>query len=288
MICKPVYEFLLWDNCNNHCKFCWQRENPRLFNKSQREIILNNVIKFINSNKFKKNSHILIVGGEIFDNPSDFELLDTFFCQILEFMINGTIDLLYINTNLIYKDLTGIIRLIKRIETLNLFDRLRFTTSFDIEGRFKSENDKQLMLSNLKLLTGIYDKLQVVTNIILTKPMCQAIINDKFSVGQFMEKYKCWVNLIPYIVLDNNLTADREEIFSTLQKVDEENNGYLQKYITNLDLAQDKLLYMYKDNKFQFCSCENSECGHSINFKKYSDTNDCYICDLKELFNGKI
>ena len=110
MNCKPVYEFLLWDNCNNHCKFCWQRENPRLFNKSQREIILNNVIKFINSNKFKKDSHILIVGGEIFDNPSDFELLDTFFCQILEFMINGTIDLLYINTNLIYKDLTGIIR----------------------------------------------------------------------------------------------------------------------------------------------------------------------------------
>ena len=75
------------------------------------------------------------------------------------------------------------------------------------------------------LATGIYNKLQVVTNIILTKPMCQAIINDKFSVGQFMKKYKCWVNLIPYIVLDNNLTADREEIFSTLQKVDEENNG---------------------------------------------------------------
>lgn len=288
MNCKPVYEFLLWDNCNNNCKFCWQRENPRIFNKQQREKILNNVIKFIESSKFKKGSHILIVGGEIFDKPSDFEMLDAFFCKILEFMIAGVIDLLYINTNLIYKDLTGIVRLLQRIKILNLFDRLRFTTSYDTEGRFKSLEDKDLMLSNLKLLTGIYDKLQTVTNIILTKPTCQAIINKEFSIKDFMNNFNCWVNLIPYIVLNNDLTADREEIFNALQFVDEENNGYLQKYITNLDLAQDKLLYMFKDGRFQFCSCENSECGHSINFKKYSDTNECFICDLKELFNGKL
>lgn len=288
MNCKPVYEFLLWDNCNNNCKFCWQRENPRIFNKQQREKILNNVIKFIESSKFKKGSHILIVGGEIFDKPSDFEMLDAFFCKILEFMIAGVIDLLYINTNLIYKDLTGIVRLLQRIKILNLFDRLRFTTSYDTEGRFKSLEDKDLMLSNLKLLTGIYNKLQTVTNIILTKPTCQAIINKEFSIKDFMNNFNCWVNLIPYIVLNNDLTADREEIFNALQFVDEENNGYLQKYITNLDLAQDKLLYMFKDGRFKFCSCENADCGHSINFKKYSNTNECFICDLKELFNGKL
>lgn len=288
MNCKPVYEFLLWDNCNNNCKFCWQRENPRIFNKQQREKILNNVIKFIESSKFKKGSHILIVGGEIFDKPSDFEMLDAFFCKILEFMIAGVINLLYINTNLIYKDLTGIVRLLQRIKILNLFDRLRFTTSYDTEGRFKSLEDKDLMLSNLKLLTGIYDKLQTVTNIILTKPTCQAIINKEFSIKDFMNNFNCWVNLIPYIVLNNDLTANREEIFNALQFVDEENNGYLQKYITNLDLAQDKLLYMFKDGRFQFCSCENADCGHSINFKKYSNTNECFICDLKELFNGKL
>lgn len=286
MIIKPIYEFLLWDNCNNNCQFCFQRENPRLFNRDKREMILNEVLSFINSDKFIKGSHILIVGGEIFDKPNDFDILDTFFCNILRFMMDGTIDLLYINTNLIYKDLLGVDRLLQRIKTLNLFSRLRFTTSYDLDGRFKTKESEHLMLSNLKLLTGIYKDLQVVTNTILTKPTCQSIINGDFSIKQFMNDYRCWVNLIPYIVLDDKLTASRSELFKALKCVDDENNGYLNRYITNLDLAQDKLLYMYKNNDFQFCSCENSECGHSVNFKKYSDKGSCFICDLKEMFKG--
>ena len=249
-------------------------------------MILNEVLSFINGDKFIKGSHILIVGGEIFDKPSDFEILDNFFCNILELMVNGTIDLLYINTNLIYKDLGGVDSLLRRIKQLNLFDRLRFTTSYDLQGRFRTEDDRHLMLSNLKLLSGIYKDLQVVTNTILTKPTCQEIIDGKFSIKEFMETYRCWINLIPYIVLDNDLTASRSELFKALKCVDDENNGYLNRYITNLDLSQDKLLYMYKNNEFQFCSCENSDCGHSVNFKRYSDNNTCFICDLKEMFKG--
>lgn len=286
---KKIYEFLVWDNCNNNCKFCFQREHPRLFNKDKRQNILDETIKFIQSDKFIKGSHILICGGEIFDKPSDFEILDSFFCKILEFMVNGTIDLLYINTNLIYKDLTGVVQLIRRIQTLNLFDRLKFTTSYDLEGRFKSKDDENLMLSNLKLLTGIYKDLKVVSNTILTKPVCESIISGQFSVKEFMETYHCWVNLIPYIVLDESLTPSREKIFSALKKVDGECEGYLQKYVPNMAITQEKWLYMYKDNGFKFCSCEiDPVCGHSINFKRYSSSGTCFCCDIKEVFNDKI
>jgi L-lysine 2,3-aminomutase len=47
MSCKPIYEFLLWDNCNNNCKFCFQRELPRLFGLKQREQILNKTTKAV-------------------------------------------------------------------------------------------------------------------------------------------------------------------------------------------------------------------------------------------------
>ena len=65
--------------------------------------------------------------------------------------------------------------------------------------------------------------------------------------------------------------------------------SYLPKWIANLDLKQEKWLYMFKDNKWQFVSCEwDEECGHSVNFKRYSDKGTCFVCDLKEIFNGKI
>lgn len=288
MIVKPIYEFLLWDNCNNNCKFCFQRENPRLFNHNNREMILNKTIEFIESDKFIKGSHILVCGGEIFDKPNDFGILDKFFCQILKFMMDGTIDLLYINTNLIYKDLYGIDRLLRRIKELKLFDRLRFTTSYDLEGRFKSKEDEELMLSNLKLLGGIYKDLKIVTNTILTKKVCEQILNNKFNVVDFMTKYNCWVNLVPYIVYDENLAANRSDIIKALKYVNDYSDGYISRYILNFDLGQDKLLYMFKDNEFKFCSCENSNCGHSINFKRYSPSGNCFVCDLKEIFNGTI
>jgi biotin synthase-like enzyme len=44
MIFKPIYEFLLWNNCNNNCKFCFQRKDPRLYNLFERENILKKTI----------------------------------------------------------------------------------------------------------------------------------------------------------------------------------------------------------------------------------------------------
>lgn len=291
---KPIYEFLVWDNCNNNCKFCFQRENPRLFDHNGRKMVLDETIKFIDSDKFKKGSHILICGGEIFDKPQDFNILYDFFEQIVDRMNNGIIDLLYLNTNLIYENIAGLFNILDMIRDNHLIERLKFTTSYDLEGRFRNVPmpftkilPEQVMLDNLISLRQEYPDIQVVANTILTKPVCQSIINGSYNIGEWMKKYNCWVNLVPYIVYDKNLSASREEIFKALNKVNKENDGYLKRYILNFDLSQDKLLYMFKDNKFQFCSCAIDKCGHSINFKKYSTTNNCYVCDLKEFFKGE-
>lgn len=283
---KKVYEFLVWDNCKNNCSFCFQREKPRIFNKEQRKKILNEVITFLNSDRYVKNSHILICGGEIFDKPSDFNILDTFFKKIITLMENNIIDLLYINTNLIYKDLNGVYNLLNLIKNKNLFDRLKFTTSYDLKGRFKSKEDELLMLTNLKTIKNIYPECNIVTNIILTKQVCENILNNTFVLSNFIKEYQCKVNLIPYIVYDKNLSASRSVIFNTLKYVNKDIPGYLAEYIPNISIEQEKLLYMYKNNEFVFCSCKLSDCGHSINFKRYSENNTCFCCDLKEVFEG--
>ena len=67
---KPIYEFLVWDNCNNNCKFCFQRENPRLFNQEGRKMVLDQTIKFIDSDQFfsMTSQHFLIINYYFFYN----------------------------------------------------------------------------------------------------------------------------------------------------------------------------------------------------------------------------
>lgn len=282
MLYKKIFEFLLWDNCNNHCKFCFQRDNPRLFNQNQRKKILNDTISFIKSDRFEKGSHVLICGGEIFDKPSDFPDLNIFFAQIDDLMADGIIDLLYLNTNLIYEDVSGLCFVLDMMK--DKFDRLKFTTSYDLYGRFNKNFDETLFFMNLRWIKEHFPDCNIVVNTILTKQTCEKIINKEFSIKNFMNEYDCWVNLIPYIVYDEEMSATRTQIFSALQTVENENPGYLQQYIPNISIEQEKDLFVYRDGDYHFCSCDLSDCGHSVNFKRYSKEKTCFCCDLKEVF----
>ena len=39
MTILPMHEFLLWNNCNNNCKFCWQRKDKQSTVDEQLEAI---------------------------------------------------------------------------------------------------------------------------------------------------------------------------------------------------------------------------------------------------------
>lgn len=284
---KDIFEFLIWDNCNNNCKFCFQRKNPRLFKPDEQKIILKNVLKFLKSDDYKKGSHVLIVGGEIFDQQREY--LIPFFQEIVSMMVDDTIDILYLNTNLIYDH--TYFTMLKPVLTMfnenNLFQRLKFTTSFDIEGRFRNKEDRSKCLKNLILLKENFPNLNTVVNIILTKQFCESVISGKFDLFDFMRGFGVNTNLIPYIVLDKSLCAPRDLIMQALLKINEKHPDYIQQYVENMDLRHKRFLYACYPNELKLCSCEDSDCGHSVNFKKYSDDPDaCFVCDLKKVFNN--
>lgn len=285
MTYKSIYEFLLWDNCNNNCKFCFQRKNPRLFNQNQRKKILDDTISFIKSDRFEKGSHVLICGGEIFDKPSDFSDLNVFFAQIDGLMADGTIDLLYLNTNLIYEDVSGLCFVLDMMK--DKFDRLKFTTSYDLYGRFNKKFDETLFFMNLKWLKEHFPNCNVVVNTILTKQTCEKILNETLNPREFMNNYQCWVNFVPYIIYDESMSASKGEIFGALAKIDTICPNYLEQYIPNITIEQEKKLYYYQNGEYVYCSCELSDCGHAVNFKRYSKDGTCFCCDLKNVFAGK-
>lgn len=279
---KPIYEFLIWDNCNNNCSFCFQREHPRLLSLKQKEQSLQCVIDYINSNLYIKGSHVLIVGGELFDNNNCEPILKNFWSKIKILLCANVIDLLYINTNLIYKDTRCLITFLDTFE--DVFHRIKFTTSYDLEGRFKCQEDRDLMLTNMDYVVS--RGFNVVCNTILTKKVCNSILDNTFDVAKFQKQHCCWVNLLPYIVYNKNLCCDQSHIFKALRCVQKQDSTYLSKYIPNINIIQPRVLNYYdkEKNTFIYCSCERATCGHSINFKKYSNNNTCFICDINKEF----
>lgn len=280
-VVKPIYEFLVWDNCHNKCKFCFQRTNPRNFSLFDQGSICGRVISYLNSDQYKDGSHVLIVGGELFDDIRRIFLLE-FFDQLTDMMVSGKIDLLYVNTNLIFDSecLDHLQKILKVFIDKGVIDKLKFTTSYDLNGRFKTPETRNLFLHNLLELFAV-PSLNIVTNIILTKDVC----NSKFDIFEFEKETHTTVNLIPYIILDKSLAATRTEIFDYLKYLENKNPEFIRKFLFELDLKQPRVLLVSTNTGWVEKTCENAECGHSINFKRYSDSGHCFVCDVKQFFN---
>ena len=75
-------------------------------------------------------------------------------------MADGTIDLLYLNTNLIYEDISGLGFVLDLMK--NKFDRLKFTTSYDLYGRFRKKFDETLFFTNLKWIKEKFPECNIV------------------------------------------------------------------------------------------------------------------------------
>lgn len=287
---KPVFEFILWPNCKNNCKFCWQKQQIKdgkqhLLQPSEKANSITEVLHFLQSSKLEYNSHVLLVGGELFDSHDVDNDLNKLLQTCVGLMLIGKIDLLYINTNLIYKirDDSPLINFLSSVDLYNLFDRLRFTTSYDLNGRFNGESE-QLMLNNLSNLHSRFENLRVVTNIIMTNTMCEAILDKSFDYIGFERKYYTHIHPIPYIELGSDLTPTRFQIIQTLQYINSLKPWFIADYLMRMDLNQDKRLFMFNGSELVNVSAPVLECGHSSNFRLYTKSHSCFICDMKEVF----
>ena len=293
MLVMPIYELLLWDNCTNNCKFCFQRKSPRLFSIDFQKQILNNVLSFINSDKFQVGSHILLVGGEIFDD-SNRKFIIEFFDKICKLMTRNTIELCYLNTNLLYEDLNLLFLVLDVFKQNSLLDRLKFTTSYDLVGRFSTNSKEQLFISNLHTITSNYN-VKVVTNMILSNELCRKIIDQTFSLSRFQQENNTELNLIPYIILDEALATDKNNIMQALTTLKKKDYMIFKSFLFNINIKQPRKMFYFKDckdiidNKLTACECKLLECGHSENFKRYTvDKKSCFVCDINEVFNADL
>ena len=286
-------EYILWSNCNNCCKFCWQQKKHDLSTfLNEKEMITSIQTTISELDKINVGDDVLLVGGELFCykgivDKTLKELIDR--CIIL--LKNNTIRFLYINTNLINKISTdgSLFYLLDKITENNLESKLKFTTSFDIYGRFKKDALLQ-WLSCLRYITITkYPTINVVINCIITKQLVEVI--EKEDIKDWQEfKYICgakYINFIPYIPVpdDHSMDVTFKDIVKVLAAQEKIEPGYIDRYIDDFDMNQNKVLYEYhKDKGYVECTAKYAECHHNENFKKVLGNDECYICKLKEIF----
>lgn len=289
MVSSNIYEFILWDNCLNNCSFCWQKHNGHISTNKEKIKALENTLDFLKSNKFNFGSHILIVGGELFDSGSDqiqYNLKE-FWQKIVDMQATSRIGLIYVNTNLLYSNLQHLEFLLSYINNYGMLDRLKFTTSYDSYGRFTTKEKYEQFQKNLTYIINKYDSLKCVINTILTKHFCENYDFNTSFIKKIQEKYtkRTTVNFLPYIALDEQLIPNRSDIFKILINEDKFNRGFKTTYVTSMALNQIKTVYKMINGNLEDCSCNILKCGHPENFTRYSTSKTCFVCDLLEVLN---
>lgn len=279
----PIHEYILWPNCTNNCKFCWQKKEKQLKISEQ----LDSVCIINKDVKDTKNTHVMFVGGEIFDGKNEIvnQALYTLFKTVIDKMERKEIELLYINTNLLYDTSIILDRILERIDTYKLIDRVHFTTSGDEYGRFDKIDRYCLFYENLSDIRKKYPTLPIYVNLILTKDFCEDVLSDGFNIKEYQDMHKIEVNTIPYIKFGKIIDPpSREQVFQTIMKLDEQLPGYGLKYCNNFLLNQNIILQKVQDGKLIDISSDKNKCKHSENFTNcYSDSDACFVCDCKEL-----
>ena len=281
---RTMQEFLLWSNCTNKCAFCWQQKKKDLSTFLNEKEMLECITETsIRVDSINDGDDVLLVGGEILAsyfssvNLALHKLID----KCIELLKSDRIRYLYINTNLLYIDRTNLDYLLGEVKGIE--DRLKFTTSFDIYGRFETGIEKSIFLDNLAYIRDNYPNINVVVNSIITK---QLVASD-FDFENFKAEYKVsYINFIPYIPVTDERCMDVEfkDIIKILADCERKSKGYIKHYIDDLDLNQNKVLYEYhKDSGYKECTSKYAFCGHNENFRKVLG-DECYICKLKDLF----
>lgn len=275
----PIHEFILWNNCPNNCKFCWQKkERQQTYEERIQSLdLVYQTVKELN------NTHVLYVGGEIFAEKNVMINAKLFglFRLTCEKMQKGEIELCYINTNILYNLNTLLLPTLSLIDSYGVLDKVHFTTSGDKSGRFENETSHKLFYNNLSEIRSLYPDLLIYVNIILTNNFCDDILEGKFNIAEYQEKYKVNVNTIPYIKFGKDIAAPtREKVFKTILQLNEQLPGYGIQYCNNFLLNQNIILQKCEDNKLINISSDKSPCTHSENFTKcYSDSDQCFVCD---------
>lgn len=307
-VSKKMVQYSVWPNCNNNCKFCLRKERLPYSYEQQVQSIQNicSNIQHIDWTQYPYG--VSLLGGELY-NIKDARL-QSMFLQLVNCIIDDVImpldnDECKISsvTNGIY-DPSFLFTVADLIKSKVGIKHLDVNFSYDIKYRYSSECARKQVINNINAFHDRYDY-RVGVQMILTQYVIDAVKTGKFDIRAFVDENipgNIITFLYPHPIATGHALHDfnfkRSDflhflnylrsynyemflnfIYSTRNSSTFKYTGLRErKKIFNIDCNQQPVL---SDGKETI----SPECGHSVLYRCYADSDKCVLCDILKFDN---
>lgn len=305
-----MVQYSIWSNCCNNCDFCLRKERIP-YSREKQLLTLRRTRKNLDfvdwKNKFSDG--ISLLGGELYyiedkELQEEFMLLiDDIIEKVLKVSPNPNVKYSTV-TNGIYNP-EFLYRVIDRIIDKVGIQAVDLNFSYDMKYRYKNEERRKLVLKNINDFHQRYNY-KVGVQMILTQYVIDMWKRGEFDVNKFIDENipgntLCFLYPHP-IETGLNLTDfnfKRRDLFDFLKYLKEANYFV---YVSFMLSTMNSCSYKYtglknrtsldftEEPKFTDGKEILTECGHSILYRCYTDSDKCLLCDLmafdEEVFNG--
>lgn len=302
---NKMVQYGVWPNCCNNCDFCL-RLNRIPYTKEQQIQWLRNISSNIDYIDWKTEYQygISLIGGELYyiedaDIQDEFmKLIDKIIYKILKQSNNQYCKYSTV-TNGLYNP-AFLYRVIDKIIKETSIEKIDLNFSFDFKYRFKSNNDKELVLHNINEFHQRYNY-DVGVQMILTQYLINMWKNKEFDINTFIDKYipgnqLCF--LYPHTIHSGKILDDfnfkRHDFLEFLSYMKFTNYNV---YMSFMNSTKNSAVFKYTGyktrlhNKLETDFSQqpvlsdgkefiNPICGHSLLYKCYADCDKCMMCDL--------
>jgi len=313
------FQYELWQECNNKCKFCFLGTENR---KTSDEVKIANIkdfMKQIRSEEFvnEEYNNISLIGGEFFqgqlNTPEIKELFMKAIYEIVLFLRSNKTYTSWIAATMTRADNSDLYSMLEFCKNHHLFEKERdygvlwLCTSYDTIGRFHTEQNKLNWENHMKNISQQFPMLKKNTCMILTQDLMEKYINDEIDFKEFSEEFGTSIFLkqpdrghFPnkQMMMEKvpGFFPKRETALEFLVKLLNEDSNLFDN-LMNVNLRASTLVKNYNDGEQQDCIRHKDElneygveatslpCGHSDYYACYEDSDKCILCDIK-LLNG--
>lgn len=243
-------QFELWKDCSIGCKFCCNKGQPKI-NKMES---IQYVMDILNSDEVNDYNEVGFIGGEFFNG--EIESVKDDFYKIFEKVASLNFDKIYITAALMYDLNKSLIPFLHYLEGLGIIDKVMICSSFDTIYRFKTNEEKELWKSNMKLLKKLFPSIILHTEIILTEAFMETVLNEEFKINDFRNYFDCGLDFIEpssgLFYKDKEIASKDLPLFfpkkttflKFLRKVSIENNWINLDTLLSMELRSNKLYFI--------------------------------------------
>ena len=277
MLDSRVIQFEIWNECNNGCKFCFNRYVYDLSDE-QKLRSLNIVLQKISDLEiYKTYNKIAFIGGEFFQGQlRNNEVREAFFKtidKINELLEAGYIEEFWITATLTIGKQEDLFELFKRIKK---HSAIWICTSYDAVGRFTPEK-LLAWQENMQAIKAYDPSIRINVTTIITGQFADDYLSGKFKLDEFRSKYQCaWFSKTPLLPAGCGMT--KAEYNKTIPNFFPSRKPFLS-FLT---------MFRQQESAFDYDKLYGSEFRSNALIKTYSDDQMLVLLRDKSSKNDRI